>query len=83
MSKKSARGFGKKPSTDLDQEEQFVLEVSSILAHEVAAEKLAELDPSKTQPEWKDWLIRAVALRFAEEISSPSSELDALIEKFR
>jgi hypothetical protein len=83
MSKKSARGFGKKTSTDLSDEEQFVLEVSSMLTHEVAAEKLAELDPSKTQPEWKEWLIRAVALRFAEEISNPNGELDALIEKFR
>ena len=83
MSKTSARGFGKKASNDLSNEEQFVLEVSSMLSHEVAAEKLAELDPSKTQSEWKDWLIRAVAVRFAEEISNPAGKLDSLIEKFR
>ncbi len=83
MSKKSARGFGKKASNDLGDDEQFVLEVSSMLSHEVAAEKLAELDSSKTQSEWKEWLIRAVALRFVEEISNPSDELDALIKKFR
>jgi hypothetical protein len=54
-----------------------------MLSHEVAAEKLAELDPSKTQPEWKEWSIRAVALRFAEEISAPTGNLNSLIEKFR
>lgn len=83
MSKKSARGFGKQHSSDLDKEEQFVLEISTMLMPKVAAEKLTELDPSKTQAEWEEWLKRAVAIRFAEEISSPDGRLDTLIEKLR
>lgn len=54
-----------------------------MLTYEVAAEKLADLDSSKTQPEWKDWLQRAVAVRFVEEISHPNGKLGDLIEKFR
>jgi hypothetical protein len=72
----------KKNSRDLSDIKQFVLEDSLMWSHEVASEKLAELDPSETQSEWKEWLIKAVALRYVEEISNPVGKPDSLIDKF-
>lgn len=50
----STYGFGKTANSHLDEEVRLVLEVSTMLMPKVAAEKLTELDPSKTQAEWEE-----------------------------
>ena len=72
--KRPARGFGNQPV--IPEEEVVMLSLLTQLALNIASERLAELDESKTKDEWIEWFMEQAQHRLSEVESE--EEMEAL-----
>jgi hypothetical protein len=73
-----ARGFGKQPI--LPDPEMVIFQLMTMLALNMAAEKLSELDTTRTKKEWCDWFMAQADQRLSEvESDEELKELEVII----